>query len=443
MEPAAVPGPERREVPSDAMAPGNTPPQDEVQTLRQRLATLEAAEAMAQTAITAFQQTVADLQAAEAALRAQNADLQAMRMALEAERARYSALFLLAPDGYLVTDTAGVLQEVNQAGAALLGQPAAMLVGKPLRFFLVEADQPQFDTLLARLLRQERVPPWETQLQPQQGAPVPVSLSMAVEPAAGGEVRAVYWLVRDLTAFKHAEAERQRLEREAQRAQHFALLGRLAAGLSHEIRNPLAAVFLHIDMLEDILREQAPASFSLVADTLADTRTQMARIEDLVQDYLTLVRAPQSERTLQDLGAALQEWATPWEQMAAASGVLVQYEGLETVGMLVFHASTLRRALLNLVQNALEAMPDGGTLWLRGRREGATVQLDVCDTGSGIPPDHQARIFEPLYTTKPGGTGLGLYIVQEVVAAHGGHVAVQSAVGQGTTFTITLPLSGA
>jgi signal transduction histidine kinase len=83
------------------------------------------------------------------------------------------------------------------------------------------------------------------------------------------------------------------------------------------------------------------------------------------------------------------------------------------------------------------------TLTLQGRRQGATVQLDVRDTGSGIPPEHTARIFEPLHTTKPGGTGLGLYIVQEVMAAHRGQVAVQSTVGVGTTFTLTLPLAEA
>jgi signal transduction histidine kinase len=107
------------------------------------------------------------------------------------------------------------------------------------------------------------------------------------------------------------------------------------------------------------------------------------------------------------------------------------------------HAQTFRRAVLNLMQNAVDAMPHGGTLTLRGRRQGTAVQLDVQDTGCGIPPEQQARIFEPLHTTKPGGTGLGLYIVQEVVAAHGGQVTVQSAVGQGTTFTITLPVATA
>ena len=173
---------------------------------------------------------------------------------------------------------------------------------------------------------------------------------------------------------------------------------------------------------------------------LAEIRTQLARLDDLVQDYLSLVRVAQIERTPQDLGAALRTWATEWQALGSAQGITCQLDGLDDLGVVAVHANTLRRALLNLVQNALEAMPQGGTLTLRGRRAGATVQLDVCDTGGGIPPEQRARIFEPLYTTKAGGTGLGLYIVQEVVAAHGGQVAVQSVEGQGSTFTLTLPL---
>jgi signal transduction histidine kinase len=94
--------------------------------------------------------------------------------------------------------------------------------------------------------------------------------------------------------------------------------------------------------------------------------------------------------------------------------------------------------MLNLVQNALDAMPQGGTLTLTGQRTATHVQLQVRDTGCGIPTEHLTQIFEPLYTTKPGGSGLGLYIVQEIVAAHGGTLAVESVVGGGTTFTMTL-----
>jgi two-component system sensor histidine kinase HydH len=95
--------------------------------------------------------------------------------------------------------------------------------------------------------------------------------------------------------------------------------------------------------------------------------------------------------------------------------------------------------VLNLVQNALEAMPQGGMLTLTGKSTPTHVQLQIQDTGSGIPAEQYTTIFEPLYTTKPGGTGLGLYIVQEIVAAHGGQVTVKSGEGQGTIFTVTLP----
>lgn len=246
--------------------------------------------------------------------------------------------------------------------------------------------------------------------------------------------------VADRTAALQREmAERQRLEQEAQRAQHFALLGRLASGVAHEIRNPLGAIFLHVDILEEEFSQPAPGSAAQVAEALAEIRSQLARLDDLVQDYLSLVRVAQIERTPQDLGAALQTWAAEWQALASTHHVLLRLEGLEGLGTVAFHESTLRRALLNLVQNALDAMPQGGTLTLAGHSAAAQVLLAVRDTGRGIAAAQRTHMFEPLYTTKPGGTGLGLYIVQEIVKAHDGQVMVQSAEGQGTTFTLRLP----
>jgi signal transduction histidine kinase len=246
--------------------------------------------------------------------------------------------------------------------------------------------------------------------------------------------------VQERTDALHREmAERRRLEHEAQRAQHFALLGRLAAGVSHEIRNPLGAIFLHVDLLEEELREPTPNSVAVLPAALAEIKTQLARLDDLVQDYLSLVRVSNIERTPQDVGAAVQAWAKEWRGLAAAHGVALHMEGLTDLGQAVLHESTLRRAMLNLVQNALDAMPRGGILTLVGQRTATQVQLQVRDTGGGIVAEHLPKIFEPLYTTKPGGTGLGLYIVQEILAAHGGQVTVESVHGQGTTFTLTLP----
>ena len=240
-------------------------------------------------------------------------------------------------------------------------------------------------------------------------------------------------------ALRHEMAERQRLEQAARRAEHFALLGRLAAGVSHEIRNPLAAVFLYADVLEEELRAPSPDSPAAVAEALADMKTNLARLDDLVQDYLTLVRVTSLQRDVQDLGVAVQAWGTEMQHEVGTRGVTLQMQNLAGLGLVAFHASTLRRALLNLVQNAADAMPQGGTVILAGQGTATQVQLRVQDMGSGISAEHLGQIFEPLYTTKPGGTGLGLYIVQEIVAAHEGQITVESVAGQGTTFTLTLP----
>jgi signal transduction histidine kinase len=122
-------------------------------------------------------------------------------------------------------------------------------------------------------------------------------------------------------------------------------------------------------------------------------------------------------------------------------GIDLHMQGLAQLSTMTLHRDAFRRALLHLVQNAIDACLQGGTLTLRGRRSATQIQLEVGDTGIGIPAEHLSHIFEPLYTTKPGGTGLGLYIVQEIMAAHHGQVAVQSMVGQGTTLTITLPIT--
>jgi PAS domain S-box-containing protein len=240
-------------------------------------------------------------------------------------------------------------------------------------------------------------------------------------------------------ALERAMTEQRRLEQEARRAEHFALLGRLAAGVSHEIRNPLGAIFLHVDLLAEELVQPSADRPEAVAEALATIRTNLARLDDLVQDYLSLVRVHTIQRDVQDLGVAMVAWSREFEEIVAAHGVALKVDGVATLGAVAFHPSTLRRALLNLVQNAAEAMPQGGTVTLAAQGTADQVQLEVRDTGNGIPAEHLARIFEPLHTTKPGGTGLGLYIVQEVVAAHGGQVRVQSVEGQGTTFTLTLP----
>jgi PAS domain S-box-containing protein len=379
-----------------------------------------------------------------------------------------------AAEALVVTDTTGRIirasQEAHQlAGCNVLLQDFETVFS--LQFAedtmpilsLTDNDEPQANILRAAL-RGEMQQGIETTFVRPDGQTFQLLLSLGPLLNARGEIAGGIMALTDITARKQAEqalqqahaelelrvqerttalrheiAERQRLEGEAQRAQHFALLGRLAAGVSHEIRNPLGAIFLHVDLLEEELQQPTPESPNQIAQALLEIRTQMGRLDELVQDYLSLVRVSNIELQPEDLGLCVQAWSAEMQAQAAAQGVTLQIKGLEHLGQVQFHASTLRRAVLNLVQNALDVVAKGGTVSITGYSTATQVQLQVCDTGSGIAAERLERIFEPLYTTKPGGTGLGLYIVREIVAAHGGQITVASAEGQGTTFTITLP----
>src|SRR5262249_47780696 len=218
----------------------------------------------------------------------------------------------------------------------------------------------------------------------------------------------------------------QRLERDAQRSQHLLLLGHLAASVSHEIRNPLGAMTLHVELLQEEMRQPSPHSAEAIAESFTEITTQLARLQDLVEDYLSLARVATIERTPQDLGATVEAWAHEWQELITTKGVTLQLDRMAHLGQAVFHASTLRPVVLNLVHNALDAMPQGGTLTLAGEVSATHVHLHIRDTGSGIPAEQLPHIFEPLYTTKPEGTGLGLYIVREIITAHAGQITVQS-----------------
>jgi len=230
----------------------------------------------------------------------------------------------------------------------------------------------------------------------------------------------------------HLEAAMRRLEQ-------LALMGRLAASVAHELRNPLSAIFLHADLLEAELQQPSPDSQAQFADSAAEIKTEVSRLHDLIEDYLSLARLASLQREAADLGTFVKAWAQDMEELATRRGITLALRGLGNLGEVAFHPNTLRRALVNLIQNALEAMPEGGQLTLRGRRTTSQVHLEISDTGVGIPEDELPLIFEPLHTTKPEGTGLGLYLVQEIVAVHDGRIAVRSVPGAGTTFTLTLP----
>jgi PAS domain S-box-containing protein len=222
--------------------------------------------------------------------------------------------------------------------------------------------------------------------------------------------------------------------------EHLMVLGQLISSMSHEIRNQLNALSLHADVLEDELHDLSSATRDLLAEPVGDIRSEITRLQDLVESFLSLARLINLRREPENLEAFLSDLSLEWQALLASHQIDLRLEGLETLGEVRIHPQTFRQLWLYLVQHAIDAMPHGGTLTIHGQQLASYVHLQVLDTGNGIPEDQLPLLFVPFHSTKPDGAGLGLYVVQEIMAAHHGAIEVASAAGKGTTFTLTLPL---
>ena len=232
----------------------------------------------------------------------------------------------------------------------------------------------------------------------------------------------------------------QRLEQMAWQVQRSALLGDIAGKIVHEIRNPLNAIFLHADVVQGELQCPTLDSRTQMMESLTDIRMEVKRLYDIMQDYLALASLAIVQYELEDMGNFLRECGHVMQEQARTRGVMLHLQGLARLGAVSLHKGTLQRAFVSLLQRALDAMLQGGTVTLRGRRTASHSVVEIRDTGSAISEEQLDLLFEPLYSTGSEWTGLGLYVVREIVLAHHGTIDVQSAPGQGTTFTVTLPL---
>ncbi|MFH2005591.1 MAG: ATP-binding protein [bacterium] len=252
-------------------------------------------------------------------------------------------------------------------------------------------------------------------------------------------------LAQEFNAMAGAIQERElrliETERVAAKAERMATLGRAAAQITHEVRNPLSAIQLNAEMLEEELCSvgESPA-VSEARTLLTAIQKEVDRLTDVTEAYLQFSRLPRPNLELDDLAAALQDTITFVEGEMRASGVEVQLK-LEELPPVAFDENLLRQALLNLLRNAREAMePDGGTIVLAARRAHDRVEVSVTDAGSGIDEGELKKVFDPFYSTKDKGTGLGLAITHQIVEEHAGTIRAELPAGGGTRFVISLPL---
>jgi signal transduction histidine kinase len=221
--------------------------------------------------------------------------------------------------------------------------------------------------------------------------------------------------------------------------ERMALLGTFASGLAHEVRNPLNSIALQLSLLERRIAGAEPLLRERLAELVGVIREEIRRLDALVGDFLFFSRTSRIQLQPTDLDALVDEVTRLLRPEARGAGVTLRRQRAEApVPSLRADPEKLKQVVINLVRNAIEAMPDGGSVALETALRDGRAVIEVADNGPGLP--ERVDIFQLFVTTKPKGTGLGLSIAQQIVHAHGGTIAASSEPGKGATFTVALPL---
>ena len=226
-------------------------------------------------------------------------------------------------------------------------------------------------------------------------------------------------------------------------AERMATVGRLSLRVAHEVRNPISAIELNAEILQDIVRERSGADAEEAVSLVAAIRDQVNTLDALTEEYLAFARFPRPHFEDESVNHLVEELAAFVRPVAERQGLIVRVVTDPTVPTMEIDRGLLRQAVLNLVKNGLEALSRGGELTITSRSDGVAVEVSVHDSGAGIPDEVGRRLFEPFFTTKPQGTGLGLSIARQVTEEHGGDLTWGNAPGGGAVFTIRLPLKRA
>jgi PAS domain S-box-containing protein len=371
-----------------------------------------------------------------------------LRFQVKQAEGRNCQLLESSGDAVFMLDEVGRVVELNPVAERLLGLEGSQVLGS---FFDTLAPEDERESV-RRALQQVRAhgtARLENQgLRSARGERVSLDILASLQEV--GYARRMLLVGHDLT-------EKRRLEQQSIQNDRLASVGALAAGIAHEINNPIAYVLSNLSFLEgwrdDLERQLAasPGVQSHVADLLVEAREVISesldgckRIRDIVRDMRFFSHAPSESLAPVDINASLDfVLRMAQSELKRTARLEKEYDG--ELPVVFANESRLSQVFLNLVINAIQAMqpgsPQRNTLRVRTAREGEQVRIDVSDTGHGIPPEVLPKIFDPFFTTKPAGsgTGLGLSISHSLVQKMGGELRVRSEPGSGTTFSLVLP----
>jgi PAS domain S-box-containing protein len=336
-------------------------------------------------------------------------------------------LFANLADGLLLFDKQDQLVLATPSVERFLGaDPASLLHRTAVEIF---ATNHPLDRVLREAFEKRESVVWESpevEGRDEEGSPrISVSVQFA---QTEGEPMGALVTIRDA-------GTRAQLEDQIAVATRLAALGRITSGVAHEVKNPLNAMVLQLEILKAKLAEHS----TTVKPQLDTLSSEIRRLDRVVKTFLDFTRPVELRLSETDLEQVVQEVFTLAEPQAQQNNVKLMMEKDGSVPKLKVDRDLFKQALLNLVLNGCQAMPSGGELRIRQKRSERRVELEISDQGVGIPPDVQPRIFSLFFTTKPGGSGVGLAMAYRIIQLHNGSIEFSSEPSHGTTFRIALP----
>jgi len=361
---------------------------------------------------------------------------------LDAQNAqkRYEQLLQSAPDAMIFVNKEAKIVRINAQLGSLFGYTEEELIGRDLADLIPERYRGRHHENVARYFAQPRLRPMGSNLViyglRKDGSEVPVDISLSPLEIEG-EICAVA-AVRDITERKKSEEEKQRLREQLAQAEKLSALGRIAANVADEIRNPLTSVggfARRLHKIADSEKEKEYAAFII---------SEVERIEGLLKDIIAFSRSRSPFLEDHDIHEVLDETLKPWEEKLLQQSVTVQKEYRHNALVRVDRAQ-LSEAIDGLVANAAAAMPGGGILSVLTSREMVNgvpyVLIRIQDTGEGIAAENLGKVFEPFFTTRisPRGSGLGLSVAKKIIEEEGGTIRIESVKGAGASVTLRFP----
>ncbi len=333
--------------------------------------------------------------------------------------------------GVITLDANGKITFVNPSAEQILGV-------KNVAWHLyteVFRSQPELAGILRSALEDQTFAQ-EVELKLNGGRERSTAIRLSTSPLKDveGQTLGVVLLVRDCS-------DLARLEHQLRQADKMAALGTLSAGLAHEIKNPLSAIDLNLHLLEEelILDKQQRKEVKAYLDIL---KLEIRRLNRILEGFMRFAKPSELQLTELDLNAILRQVVALLFPEARGKTIEVKLSLAPSLPRIVGDETQLSQVFVNILLNALQAMPQGGTVEIASHLSPTSpwfVEVLCSDTGVGIPPEHLGRLFDPYFTTREEGMGLGLAIAYRIVKDHGGDIEVRSLPGKGTTLTVTLP----